>query len=158
MIGPIEHEAREQRFARILTEEANKLMKAAASTPATGGANISSSSESGTSLATNKPEVATVAPPKPDETPVAAGADEIWQRIPRATFPPFTSESAVDREDDSDQFAFPRSRRIVCSASSDGQFTIHRFGDPGITLTAAEARTVFEFLEDAQPIFERICK
>ena len=164
MIGPIEHEAREQRFARILTEEANKLMKAAASTPATGGANISSSSESGPSLATNKPEVATVAPPKPDETPVAAGADESWKRtphthrIPRASFPPFTSESAVDREDDSDEFAFPRSRRIVCSASSDGQFTIHRFGDPGITLTAAEARTVFEFLEDAQPIFERICK
>lgn len=54
--------------------------------------------------------------------------------------------------------AFPRSRRVICSASSDGQFSIHRFGEVGITLTAAEARTVFEFLEDAQPIFERIAR
>ena len=140
----------------------------ASNTPADGGANNFGSRESGTSLASLKPEVAAVAPPKPDQLPAAAGADEMgppdcpWRN---GHTTPTVKESLTarparqldgDPDDDSDEFTFPRSRRLICSASSDGQFSIHRFGDTGITLTAAEAKTVFQFLEDAQPIFERI--
>lgn len=151
---------------------AKNPLNAAANTPAGRGANNAGNHGSSTSLAVDSLEAVVVAPPMPDDLPAEAGADETkktppdihaatfaheMQRIPRASFPPFTGhKNAVDREDDSDEYAFPRSRRIICSASSDGQFTIHRPGQTGITLTAAEARTVFQFLEDAQPIFERL--
>lgn len=110
-----------------------------------------------TSLALNSGEAAAVAPPKPERSPAAAGADDKdhWFGL----FPGHVENIRINApDDDTDEHAFPRARRIVCSASSDGQFTIHRPGSVGITLTAHEARTVFEFLEDAQPIFERIAK
>ena len=39
---------------------------------------------------------------------------------------PYRIDHNVD--DDSDPHAFPRSRRLICSVSSDGQTTIHRMG------------------------------
>lgn len=92
-----------------------------------------------------------VEPPKPAQTQAEARSDEILV------------EELFDLEiqevdDDSDDFAFPRSRRIVCSASSDGQVTIHRRGDIGIALTAEEARTVHAFLDDSMPIWSRAAK
>lgn len=165
MITPAEHEARNQRFAKILLDEVNRMNSA--STPSGGGEITPAAADRATSLALNSGEAAAVAPPKPDESPAAAGADD-WQRVPRASFPPFAPtvkesltvgpDHQINGDDDTDEHAFPRARRIVCSASSDGQFTIHRPGSVGITLTAHEVRTVFEFLEDAQPIFERIAK
>ncbi|MEN6586850.1 MAG: hypothetical protein ABFE02_12490 [Sulfuricella sp.] len=120
-----EHEAREQRFARILNEEANKLMKAAAASTPVGGGDVSPTvPDRSTSLATsNSGEAGTVAPPKPDESPVAAGADEIW-RI-----------SAVDR-----------SPRLILSASSDGSLTLIRRGDHAFRLAAREVAELHDFI------------
>ena len=65
----------------------------------------------------------------------------------------FGNAFSAPPDDDSDQVAFPRSRRIICSASTDGQTTIHRVGDRGIVLTAEETRTVYEFLGISAPIW-----
>lgn len=78
--------------------------------------------------------------------PGSAGADEMAEPSIDFDLRPF------DPDDDSDPAAFPRDR-IICSASSDGQTTIHRFGSAGIVLTARETRQVYEFLADAARIW-----
>ena len=60
---------------------------------------------------------------------------------------------AWPKDDDSDPHAFPRSRRLICSASTDGQVTVHRKGESGLALTAEEAHTLYEFLADAARIW-----
>jgi hypothetical protein len=88
---------------------------------------------------------AVVEPPKPAEALAEAGSDEIsLDEI-------FNIELGLD--DDSDAAAYPRSRRIICSTSSDGQTTIHRFGSTGIALTAEETREVYEFLANSARIW-----
>jgi hypothetical protein len=72
-----------------------------------------------------------------DDSPLSVGSDENMLN-------PFSL--AWSKEDDSDQHAFPRSRRLICSVSSDGQTTVHRFGSVGIVLTAEETNLVYEFL------------
>lgn len=57
--------------------------------------------------------------------------------------------------DDRDPYAFPRSRNLICSASNDGQVTIHRRGHTGMVLTAEEANIVYAFLDDSMPIWSR---
>ena len=92
-----------------------------------------------TSLASSIPGegAAVVEPPKP-ATPAAAGSDEKNHFV----------EGSKMVDDDSDPCAFPRSRRLICSASNDGQTTIHRFGDIGIVLTRSETRHLYQFLSD----------
>ncbi len=58
-----------------------------------------------------------------------------------------------DIEDDTDEHAFPASRRIICSASTDGQVTIHRRHESGLALTAEEALTVYEFLANTATVW-----
>lgn len=120
-----EHEARQQRFARILTEEANKLMKAAAASTPVGGGDVSPTvPDRSTSLATsNSGEAGTVAPPKPDETPVAAGADEIWAISP------------VDHNP-----------RLILSASSNGSLTLVRKRSQAFHLDAREVAELHDFI------------
>jgi hypothetical protein len=81
-----------------------------------------------------------------DDLPPSVGSDEIidFDLIPLAD------------DDDTDPYAFPRSRRLVCSASTDGQVTIARKGEMGLALTAEEARTLYEFLGDAARIWGRV--
>ena len=46
------------------------------------------------------------------------------------------------------------SDRIICSTSSDGQTTIHRFGEGGgLVLTAEETQQVYGFLADTARIW-----
>lgn len=90
---------------------------------------------------------AVVDPPTPEASPAAAGSDEIDNRTL------FGNAFSSPPDDDSDPIAFQRSRRIICSASTDGQTTIHRVGDRGIVLTAEETRTVYEFLGISAPIW-----
>ncbi len=90
---------------------------------------------------------AVAAPPERDDSPAEAGADVTLDEIFEFDL------SGLDDEDDSEPRPFAAARRLVCSTSSDGQTTIHRFGDDGIVLTAAETRTVYEFLADSA----RIC-
>ena len=73
-----------------------------------------------------------------DDLPLSVGSDEIFDWLP---------------DDDSDPEAFKRARRLICSASTDGQITVHRFGEPGLALTAEEAHTLYEFLADAARIW-----
>ena len=80
-------------------------------------------------------------------SPAAAGSDEIDTRTLHS------NAFSAPPDDDSDPIAFPRRRRIICSASTDGQTTIHRVGDRGIVLTAEETRTVYEFLGISAPIW-----
>lgn len=91
-----------------------------------------------------------VEPPKPEASPAEAGSDEI--RV-EELFDLHIQEP--DPEDDRDQYAFPRRRNLICSASSDGQVTIHRRGSTGLALTAEEARIVYAFLDDSMPIWSR---
>ncbi len=102
-----------------------------------------------TSLATRSTvaDQAVVEPPTPEASPAAAGSDEIDNRTL------FGNAFSAPPDDDSDPVAFTRSRRIICSASTDGQTTIHRVGDRGIVLTAEETRTVYEFLGISAPIW-----
>ena len=90
---------------------------------------------------------AVAAPPKPDEMPASAGADEIdLEEI-------FAYDLAArGLDDDSDPHAFPRSRRLICSTSSDGQTTFHRVGDTGLVLTAEETLQAYEFLANTASV------
>ena len=117
-------------------------------TPAGGGAITPAAQDRTTSLATSIPGGAgAVAPPKRDDSPAEAGADVTLDEI-------FDFDlTALDEDDDTDPHAFPRSRRIICSTSSDGQTTIRRFGNVGIVLTAQETRQVYEFLSDSARIW-----
>lgn len=58
-------------------------------------------------------------------------------------------------EDDTDEFAFPSSRSALFSASSDGIISIHHRHSQGITLTAAQARDLYEFLTNVAIIWRR---
>jgi hypothetical protein len=127
-------------------------------TPAGGGEISPASANRSTSLDSRTPgEVADVVePPKQDDVPVEARSDEIdveifdWSLDAGAG----VKESLLsDPDDDSDPHAYPRARRLICSASSDGQTTIHRFGDVGICLTAEETREVYEFLANSARIW-----
>lgn len=124
----------------------------ASTTPAGGGDISPASAGPATSQVVRSTAGATdvVEPPKPEASPAEAGSDEI--RV-EELFDLHIQEP--DPEDDRDPFAFPRSRRVVCSASSDGQVTIHRRGSTGLALTAEEAHTVFSFLYDSKPIWSR---
>jgi hypothetical protein len=81
-----------------------------------------------------------------DDSPLSVGSDEICNN-------PFGLDFRTIHDDDSDQHAFPRSRRLICSASTDGQVTVHRKGECGLALTAEEAHTLYEFLADAARIW-----
>jgi len=114
-----------------------------ASTPAGGGDITPAPDDRSTSLAKNSGEASgVVEPPKPEASPAAAGSDEMLDNL---------FDLGVD--DDSDPVAFRRSRRLVCSASNDGQITIHRPGSTGIALTYEEAHLLYEFLDDSMPIW-----
>lgn len=76
-----------------------------------------------------------------DDSPPSVGSDEIQMEEIFAY-----DLAARDLEDDSDPQAFPRSRRLICSVSSDGNTTIHRMGSVGIVLTAEETLEAYEFL------------
>ena len=118
-------------------------------TPAGGGAITPAAQDRTTSLATSNTggAEAVAAPPERDDSPAEAGADVTLDEI-------FDFDlSGLDYEDDSEPRPFASARRLVCSTSSDGQTTIHRFGDVGIVLTAAETRTVYEFLADSARIW-----
>ena len=58
-----------------------------------------------------------------------------------------------DIEDDTDERAFQAARSIICSASTDGQVTIHRRHECGLVLTAEEALTVHEFLANTAAVW-----
>ena len=98
---------------------------------------------------------AVIAPPEPDEAPAEASADEIADR--RAAHKEFFDYalSWPPEDDDTDEFAFPRSRRVIFSASSDGIISIHHRHSAGITLTAADARELYSFLTDVALIWRR---
>lgn len=118
-------------------------------TPAGGGEITPATLDRTTSLATSLSGGAGVvaAPPTLDDSPAEAGADVTLDEI-------FDFDlTALDEDDDTDPHAFPRSRRIICSTRSDGQTTIHRFGNVGIVLTAQETRQVYEFLSDSARIW-----
>ncbi len=121
-----------------------------ASTTPAGGGDISPAPAG---LATSQQDRSTagaagvVEQPAADDSPQPAGSDEI--RLDEL-FDIDIDDS--DPDDDSDPAAFRRAR-IVCSASSDGQTTIHRFGSIGIVLTARETRQVYEFLADSARIW-----
>ena len=136
-------------YALTADGKAWKPSKKTCDTPA-GGGDISPAPENRTtSLAACIPgEVSgVVEQPAADDSPQPAGSDEI--RLDEL-FDIDIDDS--DPDDDSDPAAFRRAR-IVCSASSDGQTTIHRFGSIGIVLTARETRQVYEFLADSARIW-----
>lgn len=115
-------------------------------TPAGGGGNITGTVAAPTSLeaCTSGAGNGVSAPPTADDLPPEVSADEIGL------------DEIFDIElgdDDSDEKAYPRSRRLICSTSSDGQTTIHRFGSVGIALTAEETRDVYEFLANSARIW-----
>ena len=125
-------------------------------TQAGGGDVTPAAADRSTSLAASIPgEAAAVVEPPKQAEPAEVRSDEInveifdWSLDAGAE----AKESlAADREDDSDTYAYPRARRLICSASSDGQTTIHRFGEAGIALTADETREVYEFLANSARI------
>jgi hypothetical protein len=59
--------------------------------------------------------------------------------------------------EDDGQRAAKVADRIVCSTSSDGQTTIHRFGSAGLVLTAEETRQVYEFMAQTARIWGLYC-
>ena len=90
---------------------------------------------------------------KPDEAPAAPGSDEInVEEI-------FNFDIAeFEPEDDTDGLAFRRSRdRMIFSASSDGQTTIHRFDTVGLVLTARETRELAGFLAETSNLWGEKC-
>lgn len=124
LLTATEHEAREQRFARILFEEAEK-MNVVASTQAGCGDITPAAADRATSLASLSGEVAAVAPPKPAPVPAAAGVDEIWR------------VSAVDHNN---------TQRTVYRASSNGSVRIQRSGMTPIVLNARETAELGDFI------------
>jgi hypothetical protein len=115
-------------------------------TPAGGGDITPAPDDRSTSLAKNPGEASgVVEPPKPEASPAAAGSDEML-------LAPFELDlSGID--DDSDPIAFQRSRRLIFTASNDGQITIHRHGDTGIALTHEEAHKLYGFLADTASVW-----
>ncbi len=120
-------------------------------TTAGGGAITPAASDRSTSLATCNTggAEAVVEPPKLDEKPAEVRSDVTLDEIFDFDLKPL----GEDDEDDSEPRPFASARRLVCSTSSDGQTTIHRFGSVGIVLTAAETRQVYEFLSDSARIW-----
>ena len=120
-------------------------------TPAGGGAITPAASDRSTSLATCNTggAEAVVEPPKLDEKPAEVRSDVTLDEIFDFDLKPL----GEDDEDDSEPRPFASARRLVCSTSSDGQTTIHRFGSVGIVITAAETRQVYEFLSDSVRIW-----
>lgn len=116
-------------------------------TPAGGGDISPASANRSTSFDSSNPGgvADVVEPPKPAEALAEASSDEIGLDE--------IFDIQLGNDDDSDQHAFPRARRLICSASSDGQTTIHRFGAAGIVLTAEETREVYEFLANSARIW-----
>ena len=122
---------------------------------------------------------AVASPPVPDETPVPAGADEIGQKLKGKVRIEFHDRTILEDhffklpkddieseelfefdlrplpDDDSDPQAFPRSRRLICSTSSDGQTTFHRFGETGLVLTAEETLQAYEFLANTATVWRQ---
>lgn len=91
---------------------------------------------------------------EPDDSPAAPGSDEIdVEEI-------FNFDiDEIDPEDDTDDLAFRRSRnRLICSASSDGQTSFHRFGTVGLVLTARETRDVYDFLAETARVWGEKCR
>lgn len=123
-------------------------------TPAGGGDISPAAADRSASLASrNMGEAAAVVePPTPEQPPAAAGSDEIVVDEVFA-FEISGCDQAHDDEDDTDELAFVRNRRLICSATNDGQVSIHRFGDTGIVLTREEVRTLFVFLHDSWKIW-----
>ena len=117
-------------------------------TPAGGGDNITGTVAAPTSLAARNTDAGNgvSAPPTADDLPPEVSADEMLVEELFTTI-------GTDAEDDIDERAYPRSRRLICSASTDGQTTIHRFGAGGIALTAEETREVYEFLANSARIW-----
>jgi hypothetical protein len=128
------------------------------STPAGGGDVSPAAEDRSTSQGLRFPGEASAvaAPPEPDEAPAEASADESGAHFtnPRDFFD-YVLSWPPDAEDDTDEFALPRSRRAVFSASSDGIVSIHHRHSAGITLTAAEARELYSFLTDVALIWRR---
>ena len=116
-------------------------------TPAGGGDNITGTVAAPTSLAARNTDAGNgvSAPPTADDLPPEVSADEI--KLDEIF------NISLGNDDDSDERAYPRSRRLICSASTDGQTTIHRFGAGGIVLTAEETREVYEFLANSARIW-----
>lgn len=91
---------------------------------------------------------------KPDQAPAAPGSDEIdVEEIFNFDIEEF------EPEDDTDGLAFRRSRdRMIFSASSNGQTTIHRFGTVGLVLTARETRELAGFLAETSSLWGEKCR
>jgi len=58
-------------------------------------------------------------------------------------------------DDDSDPAAFPASRRLIFSVSSDGMISVHRRHSSGMSFTPDEARALYEFLGDTARVWIR---
>lgn len=123
-------------------------------TPA-GGRDISpAAADRSASLASRNlgESAAVVEPPTPEQQPAAAGSDEI--EVDEVFYFEISGCGKThDDEDDTDELAFVRNCRLICSASNEGQVSIHRFGDTGIVLTRDEAKTLFAFLNDSWKIW-----
>ncbi len=117
----------------------------ASTTPAEGGEITSAPIGLATSLAASSTAGAAgvVEQRTADDSPPSVGSDEIID----------FDLSGIFEDDDTDQNAFPRARRLICSASTDGQITVHRKGDIGLVLNADEARTLYEFLGDSARVW-----
>ena len=117
----------------------------ASTTPAEGGEITSAPAGLATSLAASITAGAAgvVEQRTADDSPPSVGSDEIID----------FDLSGIFEDDDTDQNAFPRARRLICSASTDGQITVHRKGDIGLVLNADEARTLYEFLGDSARVW-----
>lgn len=90
----------------------------------------------------------------PDEAPAAPGSDEI-EVVEIFNF----DIGEIDPEDDTDGLAFRRSRdRVIFTAGSDGQTTIHRFGSAGIVLTARETSELAGFLLETSNLWGEKCQ
>ena len=88
---------------------------------------------------------AVVEPPTPEASPAAAGSDES-----------LLQDFFWSRDGCGGIIGGPSSiNDIVCSASSDGQVTLHRRHSVGLALTATEARSVYEFLAESANIWRK---
>lgn len=128
------------------------------STPAGGGDVSPAAEDRSTSQGLRFPGEASAvaAPPEPDEAPAEASADETTdgKADPDESFD-YSLSWPPDAEDDTDETAFPGSRRVIFTASSGGIISIHRLNSAFITLTSAEARELYSFLTDVALIWRR---
>jgi hypothetical protein len=104
------------------------------------------SDASDTSLATAE-GVAVVEPPAAADTPAPERSDEMIHQLLDFDLKPRGDD------DDSDPVAFPASRRLIFSASSDGMVSVHRRHSTGMSFTAEEARALYEFLADTARVW-----